>query len=934
MRSCYVILSLALFCLAITTGPAQARDLSNAIILDIPPAQVEKQFGPQPPSQLSKDELQAIASYRFDADTLRLLVIPVEWIDRPHTVSTMSLDSLLFSRNVYPGGSVADYFYEVSYGALTVTGDVIDWHNAGFYDPNYWFEPIIEDLDPVVDYSQYDGDHNGDVDAVIFLRSGTGEEDSQIAADIWSYAMIYSPGGGPGPYDGMRFPRWNTSPELLPLRNPANPTEFSGLTTMNRIRVFAHETTHNLGLPDLYDYDDKLVHSTYDTPDDANDHPVYDWCLMGYYGYGHFSLGSDPPTHLSGWCKKELGWVTPIDLFAGTFEDLVLYDIETHNTNSLYRVYIDPSEGEYFLLEYRNRRSTGIYDKVDSDFSCFFWPDLTYGCDSIDGGLLITHVHDSLDAPYFGCNDGTPDYQHYRVAVEDAGYNPAMPYTSNPGGTVSDSAQWWYPYETRKGATFSNEVPGQSLFSSTTTPNSDGYYGPSGIEVRVDSIVDDRLYLYVNNPGDFDDDHDGFTNSTDNCPARYNPGQLDIDDDDIGDVCDFDLLDVDMVATPCTRLAVRSDGNIGNRGNQGNGGENLDFSTSTECDPSANARIYLFDGSPVVAYLDDNDTVAANSLLRDTWYGDPPIPLQFMLLGSGNPTVSTVTTSEYDKYQSGTMVTPDYGVGVEKIWWAPKTADSCDFVIQCLKVYSHDGASHGGLTLAEMIDWDIPSDSFVANTFGFDESRKLIYQRGVDYTSGPVGCQLNSDRFGGMSFLGFHENSDQLDTATQIFGAGGYEVFPLTSPNGGYVPGEIYPMLKTPGYNAYADSTDLGIWMTFFDDYTIDPGDTLYVYTSLNSIQGDTKSVAEIQNGADRARAWFYGHVREPQFLCGDANADQLVNITDAVYLIQYIFNGGPAPQPLAAGDANCDELVNITDAVYLISYIFNGGPAPCAECP
>ena len=69
-------------------------------------------------------------------------------------------------------------------------------------------------------------------------------------------------------------------------------------------------------------------------------------------------------------------------------------------------------------------------------------------------------------------------------------------------------------------------------------------------------------------------------------------------------------------------------------------------------------------------------------------------------------------------------------------------------------------------------------------------------------------------------------------------------------------------------------------------------------------------------------------------FGCGDANGDGTVNISDAVYLIQYIFNGGPAPVTMEAGDANCDGTVNITDAVYLIQYIFNGGPAPCVECP
>lgn len=72
----------------------------------------------------------------------------------------------------------------------------------------------------------------------------------------------------------------------------------------------------------------------------------------------------------------------------------------------------------------------------------------------------------------------------------------------------------------------------------------------------------------------------------------------------------------------------------------------------------------------------------------------------------------------------------------------------------------------------------------------------------------------------------------------------------------------------------------------------------------------------------------------EPEYVCGDADGNELVNISDAVFLISYIFAGGEAPDPLAAGDADCDGITNISDAVYLIAYIFSSGPAPCASCP
>lgn len=64
--------------------------------------------------------------------------------------------------------------------------------------------------------------------------------------------------------------------------------------------------------------------------------------------------------------------------------------------------------------------------------------------------------------------------------------------------------------------------------------------------------------------------------------------------------------------------------------------------------------------------------------------------------------------------------------------------------------------------------------------------------------------------------------------------------------------------------------------------------------------------------------------------LVGDANFDGLVNVSDAVHIINYVFIGGDPPQPiLEVGDVNCDSTVNISDAVWIINYVFVGGPAP-----
>lgn len=65
----------------------------------------------------------------------------------------------------------------------------------------------------------------------------------------------------------------------------------------------------------------------------------------------------------------------------------------------------------------------------------------------------------------------------------------------------------------------------------------------------------------------------------------------------------------------------------------------------------------------------------------------------------------------------------------------------------------------------------------------------------------------------------------------------------------------------------------------------------------------------------------------------GDVNGDGTTNLGDAVFLINFLFKGGPSPQPLASGDVSGDCEVNLGDVVYLINYLFRGGPRPQAGC-
>ena len=76
-----------------------------------------------------------------------------------------------------------------------------------------------------------------------------------------------------------------------------------------------------------------------------------------------------------------------------------------------------------------------------------------------------------------------------------------------------------------------------------------------------------------------------------------------------------------------------------------------------------------------------------------------------------------------------------------------------------------------------------------------------------------------------------------------------------------------------------------------------------------------------------------YHPQEKPQIFCGDLNRDASVEISDVVYLVNYLFKNGDTPQCnppyVHCGDANGDEEVTISDGVYLINYLLRLGPEP-----
>ena len=115
-----------------------------------------------------------------------------------------------------------------------------------------------------------------------------------------------------------------------------------------------------------------------------------------------------------------------------------------------------------------------------------------------------------------------------------------------------------------------------------------------------------------------------------------------------------------------------------------------------------------------------------------------------------------------------------------------------------------------------------------------------------------------------------------------------------------------------------------------YGDFSLDP---LFCDTTAHDYHISSTSYCTPTYSPCQALVGRFGIGCTLPFVCGDVNDDGTPNIADAVYLVNYVFRSGAAPNPLCAGDANGDGGTNVGDAVYMIAYVFKGGAPPVETC-
>ena len=396
----------------------------------------------------------------------------------------------------------------------------------------------------------------------------------------------------------------------------------------------------------------------------------------------------------------------------------------------------------------------------------------------------------------------------------------------------------------------------------------------------------------------------------------------------------------DTLLTACTRLAVGTDGNVGhNYGDSSGvavGKVNLDYFGGIDCDTGANSRgdnrIYLGDGSPIIVRKPTPTTY------RGSWSAysaDLSTPNGFKpMTGAGYAPHGFFSTGSYEGFNSGTFLTVDSLVKLECTWWAPKHADSCNFVVQRTRVFPATiGNAVTNLQIGQIIDFDIPTDSGTSNNVaGTDPTRRLVWLRGFQSTDTVTDCFDNSKRYGGMALLNWFMKNKACSDALY----GGAAIANDAYVYGGVSPDSMSKVMHVAGYYAESRVTDQSLLLTVQDGatgYTLPANDTLTFFTAMATVRTSANTNAgldSLKRAIDKAKNFMKTNIGVCASCCsgvtGNVNMTGIVDLSDLSALVSYLTGGGYVLPCVAEANVNNTGIVDLSDLSALVSYLTGGG--------
>ena len=337
---------------------------------------------------------------------VRGITLIIDFSDQVGTVPAEDFDAYL-NQEGYTGysnnGSVRDYFYDVSGGALTYTNYVPAVYlrapqpKTYYEDPNISYGQRARQLviwalneldDQGLDFSQYDANGDGFIDAINVFYAG--QPTGGWAVGLWPHSSVVSFYA-----DGISSYKY----------------QITNIGSTLRLSTFCHENGHMIMFwPDLYDYG-------YESSG------VGGFCLMCNSGAG------TNPVRPCAYLRAEAGWEDPV-ILEGMHSGLVA----SHADLSIYKVPRTGHANEFYLVE--NRYRTGR-DSSIPDSGLAVWHVDTYGSNNNEQQTPGSHYLVTLVQA-----DGRWDLEHGNGSGDSTDLWKAPTYVEFNPSTIPP-ATWW-----------------------------------------------------------------------------------------------------------------------------------------------------------------------------------------------------------------------------------------------------------------------------------------------------------------------------------------------------------------------------------------------------------------------------------------------------------------------------------------------------------
>ena len=195
-------------------------------------------------------------------------------------------------------------------------------------------------VDAQIDFSQFDGDGDGEVDNVFVFVAGHDEAEGASPAHIWSHQWYMDEAGARLNLDGTKINSYAISTELTyDFDHGTHKEIFTGIGT------FCHEYSHALGLWDLYDTDGEDSGGLYEFGDEKSRGAV--WGYTSLMDHGNYNNNGNTPPNYNAMELWSLGLGNAEPLEAG---QQVLAPLSSQKR---YFISETDAEGEYYFFECR-----------------------------------------------------------------------------------------------------------------------------------------------------------------------------------------------------------------------------------------------------------------------------------------------------------------------------------------------------------------------------------------------------------------------------------------------------------------------------------------------------------------------------------------------------------------------------------------------------